>query len=147
MEHAQRGTAELRELAHGILPAVLTEGGLRAGIDTVVKRLDVPVDVDIPAVRFQPEIEASAYFIIAEALTNVVKHARATRAVISVLADDRSLRIEVRDDGIGGADPDGHGLIGLRDRATALGGQLDLTPRKVVARSSAPRCPSVLDDV
>ena len=127
LEHAQRGTAELRELAHGILPAALTDGGLRAGINTVVNRLDLPVEVHAPAERFPPEIEASAYFIVAEALTNVVKHSQATRAEVSVQADDRKLQIEVRDDGVGGANPGGHGLIGLRDRATALGGNLQVT--------------------
>ena len=127
LEHGQLGAAELRELAHGILPAALTDGGLRAGITTVVERVGLPVEVNVPAQRFRPEIEASAYFIIAEALTNVVKHSHATRATITARADDRTLQIEVRDDGIGGADPGGHGLIGLRDRATALGGQFRLT--------------------
>jgi signal transduction histidine kinase len=127
LEHGQLGAAELRELAHGILPAALTDGGLRAGITTVVERVGLPVEVNVPAQRFRPEIEASAYFIIAEALTNVVKHSHATRAMITARADDRTLQIEVRDDGIGGADPGGHGLIGLRDRATALGGQFRLT--------------------
>jgi signal transduction histidine kinase len=124
LEQAERSNAELRELAHGILPSVLTRGGLRAGVDTVVSRLDLPVSVDIPDVRFSGEIEASAYFIVAEALTNVVKHARATRAQVSASVDDGLLRLEVRDDGIGGADPSGHGLVGLADRATALGGWL-----------------------
>jgi len=124
LEHAEHGNAELRELAHGLLPAVLTRGGLRAGVDSFVSRLDLPVSVEIPDVRFTGEIEASAYFIVAEALTNVVKHARATRAEVSASVDDGLLRLEVRDDGIGGADPGGHGLVGLADRATALGGRL-----------------------
>jgi PAS domain S-box-containing protein len=124
LEHAQRGNAELRELAHGILPAALNHGGLRAGVDAVVARVDVPVEVDVTAERFAREIEASAYFIVAETLTNVVKHARAKRAVVNVSRVDGMLRVAVRDDGIGGADPGGHGLVGLADRATALGGRL-----------------------
>jgi signal transduction histidine kinase len=126
LEQAQQSNAELRELAHGILPAVLTRGGLRAGVDTVVDRIGLPVDVDIAERRFEQEIEASAYFIIAEALTNVVKHASADRAEVRVRAEDGTLKVEVSDDGTGGADPAGHGLVGLRDRATALGGQLSV---------------------
>jgi Histidine kinase/GAF domain len=78
LEEAERSNAELRELAHGLLPATLTRGGLRAGVDAVVERLDLPVETDVPAERLPAEIEASAYFIVAEALTNVVKHAHAT---------------------------------------------------------------------
>jgi signal transduction histidine kinase len=126
LEHAQRSNAELRELAHGILPAVLTHGGLRAGIDAVVARLDLPVRVDVPAERFPAEIEASAYFIVAEALTNVVKHARAGRAEVRVSVEDGMLCVEVRDDGVGGADHGGHGLVGMGDRVTALGGRLTI---------------------
>jgi PAS domain S-box-containing protein len=121
-----QGNEELRELAHGLLPPVLTDGGLRAGVDSVVRRLDVPVEVEVPAERFPAEIEASAYFIVAEALTNVVKHAHARHAEVRAFVDDGMLRLEVRDDGIGGADPDGQGLIGLRDRTTALGGRLKI---------------------
>ena len=76
LDHAEKGNAELRELAHGILPSVLTHGGLRAGVDAFVSRLDLPVDAEVTSSRLPPEIEASAYFIVAEALTNVVKHAR-----------------------------------------------------------------------
>jgi PAS domain S-box-containing protein len=123
---AEQGNAELRELAHGILPAVLARGGLRAGIDSVVARLDLPVHVEVPAERFPAEIEASAYFIVAEALTNVVKHAHAERAGIKAAVKDGMLRVEVRDDGIGGADPSGHGLVGMGDRVTALGGRLEV---------------------
>jgi signal transduction histidine kinase len=122
--HAERSNAELGELAHGILPAVLTRGGLRAAVDAVVLRLDLPVRVDVPAERFPADVEASAYFIIAEALTNVVKHSRVTRAEITGSVHDAVLRVEVHDDGIGGADPDGHGLVGMSDRVTALGGRL-----------------------
>jgi signal transduction histidine kinase len=89
-----------------------------------VGRLDLPVQVDVPAERFPAEIEASTYFIVAEALTNAVKHSHATRAEVRVSVEDGMVCVEVRDDGIGGADPEGHGLVGLNDRATALGGHL-----------------------
>ena len=102
---AERATAEVRELSHGILPSVLTYGGLRAGVDAFVSRLDLPVDLDVSSERLPPDIEASAYFIVAEALTNVAKHAGATRATVSARADDGVLKVEVRDDGVGGADP------------------------------------------
>jgi PAS domain S-box-containing protein len=121
---AERATAEVRELAHGILPSVLTHGGLRAGVDAFVSRLDLPVDLDVSSERLPPDIEASAYFIVAEALTNVVKHARATRATVWAAVDDGALALEVRDDGVGGANPDGHGLMGIADRVEALGGRL-----------------------
>ena len=126
LEHAEQGYAALRELAHGIHPAVLTRGGLRAGVRAVVERVDLPVDVDVTAARFPEEIEASAYFIVAEALTNVVKHAKAQRAEVRASVEGGMLRVEVRDDGIGGADPHGHGLVGISDRATALGGRLEI---------------------
>jgi GAF domain-containing protein len=126
LDQAEASNAELRELAHGILPAILTRGGLRGGVDAVVTRLDLPVAVDVPAERFPAEIEASAYFIVAESLTNVVKHSRASRAEVRASVADRMLYIEVRDDGIGGADPGGHGLVGIGDRVSALGGRLEI---------------------
>ena len=126
LEYAEQGNRELRELAHGILPAVLTHGGLRAGVDAVVARLDLPVEVDVPGERLPAEIEASAYFIVAEALTNVMKHSHAGHAEVTASLEDGMLRIEVRDNGAGGADPDGHGLVGMRDRVTTLGGRLEI---------------------
>ncbi len=135
LEHAQQGNAELRELAHGILPSLLTHSGLRAGIGGFVTRLDLPVHVDVAAQRFPAEIEASAYFIVAEALTNVVKHSQAGRAEVKAAVEDKMLCIEIRDDGIGGADPDGHGLVGMGDRVTTLGGTLKSRARPAAARS------------
>jgi signal transduction histidine kinase len=129
LAQAERGNAELRELAHGILPAVLTRGGLRAGVESLLSRLDLPVQMDVPASRFPAEIEASAYFIVAEALTNAVKHAHAEHAEVMASVQDGSLHVEVRDDGVGGADPDGHGLLGMRDGVTALGGRLSIGAR------------------
>jgi signal transduction histidine kinase len=124
LEQAERSNAELRELAHGILPPVLTRGGLRAAVDTVVERVDLPVEVEMPDDRFPPELEASAYFVIAEALTNVMKHAHASSAKVGASVNEGSLFIEVRDDGVGGADPNGRGLVGIEDRITAFGGRL-----------------------
>ena len=90
MFNAERGNAELRELAHGIHPRALTNGGLRSGVGAVVERLDLPVDIDVVGERLPPEIEASAYFVVAEALTNVVKHSQAGHATVtaSVLGRD-----------------------------------------------------------
>lgn len=121
---AERATAEVRELAHGILPAVLSHRGLRAGVEALVSRLNLPVDIEVLTERMPGDIEASAYFIVAEALTNVVKHARATRATVRATLDDGVLALQVSDDGIGGADPAGHGLMGISDRIDALGGTL-----------------------
>jgi signal transduction histidine kinase len=122
--HADKANAELRELAHGMLPSILTRGGLRAGLDELVSRVDLPVTVEITSERFPAGIEASAYFAVAEALTNVVKHSRARSAEVTAVAGDGVLRVEVRDDGIGGADPNGTGLVGIDDRVASLGGSL-----------------------
>jgi signal transduction histidine kinase len=131
LDSAEQSNAELRELAHGLLPAALTHGGLRAGVASVVSRLDLPVDAEVTSSRLPLEIEASAYFIVAEALTNVVKHAQATRAAVTASVDNGKLSIEVRDDGTGGADPEGHGLLGIGDRVAALGGRLHIdSPRR-----------------
>jgi PAS domain S-box-containing protein len=121
---AERANDELRELAHGILPSVLSRGGLRAGVDALVSRIDLPVTVDISDERFPPAIEASAYFVVAEALTNVVKHSGAELAEVRASAGDGVLQVEIRDDGVGGAIPDGAGLVGLDDRVSAIGGRL-----------------------
>jgi PAS domain S-box-containing protein len=124
--YVQQANEELRELAHGILPVDLARGGLRGGIDAVVERIDLAVTVDVPLERFPAEIEASAYFVVAEALTNIVKHAHAESATVSAAVENEVLRVEVCDDGIGGADPSGRGLVGIRDRVTALGGQFSV---------------------
>ncbi len=124
--HAQQANEELRELAHGILPADLTRGGLRGAIDALVERLDLPVTVDVAPERLPAEIEANAYFIVAEALTNIVKHARAGSAAVTAAIANGMLHLEVRDDGVGGADPGSHGLVGIDDRVTALGGWLSV---------------------
>ena len=122
--HAERATHELRELAHGILPATLTAGGLRAGVGALASRMPVPVEVAIPADRLPAPIEATAYFVVAEALTNVAKHAGAASAAVVARVADATLQVEVRDDGVGGARPDGSGLQGLWDRLAALDGRL-----------------------
>jgi signal transduction histidine kinase len=124
LDHAQQGTEELRELAHGILPTALTGGGVPAAVDTLVARLDLPVEVDAAVERLPPAIEATAYFLVAEALTNVVKHARATQATVTARIQDGCLHVEVRDDGVGGARLDGSGLLGLADRLAVLDGRL-----------------------
>jgi PAS domain S-box-containing protein len=126
LDHAEQGNAELRNLAHGILPPALTSGGLRWGVDAMAGRLDLPVDVDVTSDRFEEEIEASAYFFVAEALTNVVKHAHASYAEVIASVEDGMLSVTVRDDGIGGADPHGPGLVGIADRVMALGGRLEI---------------------
>jgi signal transduction histidine kinase len=124
-EEAQRGLQELRELAAGLHPTILADRGLRAAIDGLAQRSPMPVESEVPEERYPSHVEAAAYFLIAEALTNVAKHAGATRARVRVNKHDGLLAIEVADDGRGGANPaSGSGLRGLRDRAEALGGSV-----------------------
>jgi signal transduction histidine kinase len=126
LAHAERANADLRDLAHGILPATLSRG-LEAALETLVARLHLPVTVDVTPERLPPDVEATAYFIVAEALTNTVKHAGASKARVSASVRDGALHVEVNDDGVGGASMDaGTGLLGLHDRTAALNGELQL---------------------
>jgi signal transduction histidine kinase len=124
LQYAETANDELRELVHGILPGVLTREGLRAGVDELAARMSIPVEIDIDVNRLPAVVEATAYFVVAGALTNVVKHARAEHAEVRAFVKDEMLYLEVRDDGVGGADPLGQGLVGLSDRLTALQGRL-----------------------
>ena len=118
---------ELRDLARGLHPAVLTEAGLCAALESVARRLPVPVCLEVPPRRWSSAAEAAAYFVGCEALTNAAKHARARSARVRVQDMVDRLCIEVVDDGIGGADPRaGSGLVGLCDRVAALGGWLEV---------------------
>ena len=121
-------TAELRELARGIHPAVLTDRGLDAALKAVAARAPVPVEVTSNlAERLPAPVEAAAYFVVAEALTNVARYAEATRADVQIERDGTSVTVEVTDDGAGGADPGtGSGLRGLADRVATLDGSLDV---------------------
>lgn len=123
---AESAASELRELAHGILPAVLTRGGLVAGVEALALRSDVPVTAHVATDRLPADVEATAYFFVAEALTNVSKHAQATAVEVRAGVEDGVLAVEVRDDGVGGAHRIGSGLLGLEDRLAALDGRLEL---------------------
>jgi len=122
----EAGLEELRELARGIHPAVLTERGLEAALDGLAARAPVPVAVNAElGTRLPPAYESVAYFLVCEALTNVAKYADATTAEVSVGLSRGRVVIEVRDDGRGGADPRaGSGISGMRDRVAALDGAL-----------------------
>jgi PAS domain S-box-containing protein len=124
-EELAQALQELRELARGIHPAVLTEYGLEPAVEALATRSPFPVDLDIALDdRLPPPVEAAAYYVIAEALTNVAKYARASGARVHVSRDDGRASVEVRDDGVGGAQETGTGLRGLADRVEALGGGL-----------------------
>ena len=119
-------SSELRELARGIHPAVLTDRGLAPAIDALVNRATVPVEVlETPEERLAPSLESTAYFTVAEALTNVAKYAQATHATVRIARVDHEVVVEVADDGVGGADAsNGSGLSGLADRVQATDGRL-----------------------
>ena len=130
-EEAKRALAEIRDLIRGIHPAVLTDRGLAAAISALAGRSPVPTSVEVDLTERPPEAaEITAYFVIAEALANVAKHSKASKARVSVrrTKGDRSgsplLVVEVEDDGVGGADPAGTGLAGLAARTAALDGRL-----------------------
>ena len=124
----KEASAELRELARGIHPAVLTERGLAAAIAALATRAPLPVEIVDPlAGRLPPAVEATAYFTVAEALTNVAKYAQASHATVRVAREDGALVVEVRDDGVGGARVGtGSGLSGLADRVGASDGTLNV---------------------
>jgi signal transduction histidine kinase len=122
---------DLREIGRGLHPAILADGGLKPALKTVARRSAIPVDLDVQVGRRLPEpVEIAAYYTVAEALTNAAKHAGATAAEIEAAESDGVLHVRVRDNGRGGADFNhGSGLVGLRDRAEALGGHLLLRSR------------------
>ena len=128
-QQAKIGVDGLRELAAGIHPVLLTTRGLLAAVEALADQLPIPVQpLDIPAQRFPPAIEASVYFLISEALTNVVKHAQAARAGVRVEMTANRLTVEICDDGVGGAGlrSPRHGLAGLADRVAALDGSFSV---------------------
>ena len=122
---------ELHEIARGIHPAVLSEGGLGPALRGLARRAALPVELDIrTTIRAADPIEVAAYYVVSEALTNTTKHARASCAQVTVEKRDSILHLSIRDDGDGGADPaGGSGLIGLRDRVQALGGLIEVNSR------------------
>jgi PAS domain S-box-containing protein len=146
LEDTRRGIENLRELVAGLHPAILTQHGLASAVRALADRLAIPVEIDMPGIRLPASIEASLYFFCSEALTNIVKHAQATRAWVRLeVAADRCVA-EVGDDGIGGAHsgPETSGLTGLSDRIGAIGGTLDITSPPsagTVLRASVPILP------
>jgi signal transduction histidine kinase len=123
---------ELRDVARGIHPAVLSGHGLQVALESVAARASVPVRLTVALDgRLQERLEVVAYYVVSESLTNIAKHAHATRATVDVSREDGQVVVEVVDDGIGGADTErGSGLRGLADRVEALGGRLRVwTPR------------------
>ena len=118
----------MRVIARGIHPAILAHGGLRPVLKTLARRSPIPVELDIRAdVRLAEQVEVAAYYVVSETLTNAAKHAQASVIHVVVEAADGALRVRIRDDGVGGADPtSGSGLVGLKDRIETLGGTITI---------------------
>jgi signal transduction histidine kinase len=120
-----RTLEELRRLAHGLHPRVLAEHGLADALAALAKDLPLPVDINVASTRLPRRVEVAAYFVCAETLANVAKHAAASRVAVAVTASEDRVKVEIADDGVGGADPRrGSGLRGLTDRVETLGGTL-----------------------
>jgi signal transduction histidine kinase len=118
--------AELRDLAHGIHPAVLSQTGLAAALEDVAERLPLPVSLTASASRASPAVEATAYFVACEALTNAVKHASASSVTVTVHITESQLEMEIADDGVGGVTSGGQGLANIVDRVSALDGEVTI---------------------
>jgi signal transduction histidine kinase len=146
-QQLQQGLAELRDLARGIHPTVLSERGLAAAVTGLAARSPLPVELRVTTQRATPSVEAAIYFTVAEALTNVDKHAQATRASVTIDIAERTITAAIADDGIGGAGTtEGSGLRGLADRLDALGGTLSIDspqggPTTISARVPLPPHP------
>ena len=132
---------DLRDLARGLHPGTLQAEGLRAALVELAERAPLPVEIDAPPADIPLRAASNAYYVCSEGIANVVKHAQATRAVVRSHVDGPSLRIEVTDDGVGGADPSGSGLRGLADRLEALGGTLTIDSRPGVGTHLAAELP------
>jgi len=122
----KQALSELRELARGIHPAILTDQGLAAALTSLAASSPISVHLDCDPERFAPHVETAGYLTVAEALANAANHARASAVSVSVRHRGAFLVVDVRDDGVGGADPSGPGLIGLADRVGALAGTLSI---------------------
>jgi signal transduction histidine kinase len=120
---------ELREISRGLHPAILAEGGLGPALRTLARRSAVPVELKIETEsRYSTPLEVATYYVVSEALTNASKYAKASQVEVSLRERADTVRLRIRDDGVGGADPQrGSGLVGLRDRVEALGGAIDLS--------------------
>jgi signal transduction histidine kinase len=125
LEHAELAAAEMSDLVRGILPASLTRGGLRAGLETLVGRLPIAVELTVTSDRLPASTETTAYLVAAEALGNVVRHAGAQRVTVRAVVEDGLLRLEIQDDGVGAAQI-GTGLTAVLDRVSASDGTLDI---------------------
>ena len=136
---AKQANAEVRELSHLILPSALARDGLAVAIEEMVDGLGLLLTVSVTSDRCRPEIESNVYFVVAEALTNMSKHAQTQSGTVRVWAEEQLLHVDVRDDGVGGADVEGGGLRGIADRIAALGGRLWVESLRAAARGSPPR--------
>jgi signal transduction histidine kinase len=128
LSNAERANTDLRDVVHGILPEALTRGGLNMGVESLVAGFSLPIRLRTSVPRLPPDLETTAYFIVAEALANVIKHAYAHNATVELAVDGGHLDIKVIDDGVDGADPHhGSGLTGLLDRVEVSNGSLAIT--------------------
>ncbi len=146
LSHAGAAIEELRELAHGILPAVIARGGLLAGVQALADRTAIPVAVEVDDRRMPTSVEATAYFVVAEALTNVIKHAEATRVVVRACIGPDHVALEIEDDGVGGATADGPGLTGICDRLAVLDGTMEVDSPPGGGTTLRARIPFAPDD-
>jgi signal transduction histidine kinase len=126
LESAERGREEIRELAHGIHPRILSSRGLGPALKAIADRSQIPVTLDLRTeARLGEHVEVPAYYVVSEALTNAVKYSNASSVHLTAEVVDGVLRLPIDDDGVGGADPaQGSGLVGLKDRVEAVGGTL-----------------------
>jgi len=133
----------IQEISRGIHPAIVSRGGLEAAVKALGRRSPVPVELDVRGERrISEQAEVAAYYVVSEALTNVVKHADASFASVSLVFDDSSLHLVIADDGVGGADPSaGSGLVGLSDRIQALGGRFEIATQAGVGTRLAMTIP------
>jgi signal transduction histidine kinase len=126
IDEIQATVRELRDLANGLHPGVLEDGGLSAAFQELAAHAPIPVCLNVLEKRLSPAVESSAWFIACEAVANVVKHAAAKNIALSAIEEGGLLVLSIEDDGVGGADPEGHGLRGIADRAEAAGGRVSV---------------------